>query len=454
VSYLAVPVFGRAGEVLGGLFFGHQKPGVFTLRDEKIIVAVAAQAAAAMNAARLYEAEQKARAAAERANQAKDHFIATLSHELRTPLTPVLTILSSLRDDPTLSPTVAADLETARRNVLLEARLIDDLLDLTRISRGKLSLQEEVLFVEGLIETAVNTCRPDLEPRELELIRELRAPSATIFGDSARITQVLWNLLKNAIKFTPDGGTITIRSRVQRGENANEVVIEVQDTGVGIEADVLPRIFSAFEQGGRETTRRFGGLGLGLAISKAIVEAHRGKLAVTSPGRNQGSTFTLTLPLASRESSATPASRMDPARKTDAMKQNAAPPARALRILLVEDHADSAKTLKRLLNSWGHSVAVAGTVAEALQTAETEMNGAGLDLVISDLGLPDASGLELMRALSSKYSLLGIALSGFGMESDLEQSTAAGFARHLTKPVDINLIRAAIQEIATKKNSS
>jgi PAS domain S-box-containing protein len=443
ISYLAVPVLGRDGKILGGLFFGHSNPGMFTERDEKIIVAVAAQAAAAMNAARLYAAEQNARATAEAANQAKDHFIATLSHELRTPLTPVLAILSSLREDPGLSPSHAADLEIARRNVLLEARLIDDLLDLTRISRGKLNLQEEVVFIEGVIDAAVNTCRPDLEPRALELVRDLRAPSATIFGDSARLTQVLWNLLKNAIKFTPGGGTITIRSRVQQRENAGEVVIEIQDTGVGIEAEMLPRIFSAFDQGSQETARRFGGLGLGLAISKAIIDAHHGKLVVESPGRDQGSTFTLTLPLAMRE----PQRESPPA--SGKVTRAAAPPTRASRILLVEDHVDTARTLKRIFGSWGHTVFTAGTVTEALRVAETEMQAQGLDLVISDLGLPDGSGLELMESLSRKYALTGIALSGFGMESDLKRSGAAGFARHLTKPVDLSLIRAAIAELAS-----
>lgn len=454
VSYLAVPVIARSGEVLGGLFFGHPQPGVFTERDEKIIVAVAAQAATAMFTAELYEAEKKARAAAESASETKDHFIATLSHELRTPLTPVLAILSSLRDHPDLPAVVSADLETARRNVLLEARLIDDLLDLTRISRGKLALQEEVFFVEAVVETAVNTCRPDLEGRELELVRDLRASSAAVAGDGARLTQVLWNILKNAIKFTPDGGTITIRSRLQHHDGSDKVMIEVQDTGVGIEAKVLPRIFSAFDQGGDEITRQFGGLGLGLAISQAIVQAHRGELVASSPGRGKGSTFTVTLPVTAQHGlteKTQPFESPGSTTKAGGMGLRTRP----LRILLVEDHHDTAMILKRILASWGHTVWHATTVAEALRLAETEMNNEqGLDLVISDLGLSDGSGLEIMHTLSQKYRLTGIALSGYGMESDLKESMAAGFTQHLTKPLDMSQLRAALYEVSAVKKFS
>jgi K+-sensing histidine kinase KdpD len=221
VSYLAVPVLSRSGEVLGGLFFGHERPGVFNARDEKLIVGVAAQAAAAMDTARSYQAEQQARAAAEQANQAKDLFLAALSHELRTPLTPVLAILSHLREDPAIPETLAEDLETIRRNVELEARLIDDLLDLTRITRGKLELHCARVRLQRMIEDAINACLPDLQAKHLNLVRDFAGERTTVHADSARITQIFWNLLKNAIKFTPDGGTITVRSRVQPTRNGS-----------------------------------------------------------------------------------------------------------------------------------------------------------------------------------------------------------------------------------------
>jgi PAS domain S-box-containing protein len=454
-SYLSAPVISRSGEVLGGLFFGHAEPGVFTARDEKIIVGVAAQAAAAMDTARLYQAEQQARAASEQANKAKDHFLAALSHELRTPLTPVLAILSSLRQESAIPEALAEDLETVRRNVELEARLIDDLLDLTRITSGKLELHRERAPVGRLIEDAINTCLPDLKHKRLSLVRHIEEPQQHLLADSARITQILWNLLKNSIKFTPEGGSIVVRARRAVGpDGAGHATISVQDNGIGIDPTHLHQVFDAFDQGDRRITRQFGGLGLGLAISKAIAEAHRGSLAAYSAGMGGGSTFTLTLPVhgpAEFEEFA-PASPPSVAGSVAAAGAASAmaPPGivhRPLRILLVEDHADTAAILVRLLRRMGHDVLHAGGIAAALVTAQEEMRGDGIDFVLSDLGLPDGSGIELMRELSGKYHLRGIALSGFGMESDIEQSRAAGFARHLIKPIDIAVLRSAIAEV-------
>ena len=220
--------------------------------------------------------------------------MAALSHELRTPLTPVLAILSSLRENAALSPALAEDLETVRRNIELEARLIDDLLDLTRITRGKLELRCERVRLHRMIEDATNACLPDLQAKHLNLVRDFASEKATILADSARITQILWNLLKNAIKFTPEGGTITIRSRTKPADGI--ATVEVEDTGIGIGPAQLERVFDAFEQGNRQITRQFGGIGLGLAISQAIAESHQGTLSVVSEGEGRGSTFRLTLP--------------------------------------------------------------------------------------------------------------------------------------------------------------
>ncbi len=267
VSYLAVSVISRSGEVIGGLFFGHEEAGVFTERDEKIIVGVAAQAAAAMDAARLYQREQQARALAEQASQAKDHFLAALSHELRTPLTPVLAILSSLQQEAAIPEALAEDLETVRRNVELEARLIDDLLDLTRITRGKLELHCKQVTL-GRLDRRRDQHLPARSQGEAPQAgaRARAAPTQTIRADPARITQILWNLLKNSVKFTPDGGTITVRvadGKRRRSEAAVAAVVEVEDTGIGIEPDRIEHVFDAFEQGDRKITRQFGGLGLG-----------------------------------------------------------------------------------------------------------------------------------------------------------------------------------------------
>ena len=304
VSYLAVSVISRSGEVIGGLFFGHEAAGVFTERDEKIILGVAAQAAAAIDTARLYQAEQQARGLAEQArglaeqaSQAKDHFLAALSHELRTPLTPVIAILSSLRDEAAIPESLAEDLETVRRNVELEARLIDDLLDITRITRGKLELHCTQVAIRGAIEDAINTCMAEIKAKRLHLIHDHQQTEQTFSADAARITQVLWNLVKNSVKFTPAGGTITLRTRVSDRNGAAMMVVEVQDTGIGIAPERLAHVFEAFEQGDRRITKQFGGLGLGLAISKAIAESHHGSLSAASDGAGRGATFTLRLPL-------------------------------------------------------------------------------------------------------------------------------------------------------------
>ena len=451
VSYLAVPVFARTGAVLGGLFFGHADVGVFKERDEKVVVALAAQAAAAMETARLYLAEQQARTAAEQANKTKDDFLAALSHELRTPLTPVLALLTSLEDEATLPPALAADLETVRRNVELETRLIDDLLDLTRITRGKLELHREHIAIGQLIENAINTCLPDLTAKHLQLVRDLENPGQKLFVDGARITQVLWNLLKNSIKFTPAGGTITVKLRFSNAGPNGVVSVVVHDTGIGIPAEQIAHVFDAFEQGGRRITQQFGGLGLGLAISKAIVDAHHGTIEGASEGADRGSTFTLTLPCEAGKESPSPLVTAHSAPATRSATTPPMPKSPTHRILLVEDHVDTAAVIVRLLGRSGYEVLHAGTVAAALAIADQEMQGAGLDLVMSDVGLPDGSGQDLMRILSKKYQLRGIALSGFGMEADHAQSLAAGFSHHLTKPINMTTLRSTLAEMLAEE---
>jgi PAS domain S-box-containing protein len=420
----AAPIKDPSGKIIGAVMVFHD---VSERREREKALA------------RLYDGEQQARGAAEQANKAKDDFLAALSHELRTPLTPVLAILSNLSGDPVVPEALVPDLEIVRRNVEVEARLIDDLLDLTRIDRGKLALHLESVQASRLVEDAISICLNDLNSKHLSLVRELEATDAAIIGDRLRITQVLWNLLKNSIKFTPEGGLITIRTRTVSGTAGKRFQIEVQDTGMGIEPGEVERLFKAFEQGSHHVTRNFGGLGLGLAISSGIATSHGGTLTAASAGKGKGSVFTLTLPYEDAAGRSPPARLAAPAASGN--------PERKLRILLVEDHQDTSVILGRILRKMGHYVVQASTIVAANQAAEEEFRGEGLDLVISDLGLPDGSGLEMMKKLSGAHDVRGIALSGFGRDSDIEQSMAAGFSRHLTKPINVLALRKTIVEL-------
>ncbi len=379
----------------------------------------------AMNALR--QAKQRA----DEANSAKDQFLAVLSHELRTPLTPALAIAAALERDSDLTSSVRADLTMLRRNIELEARLIDDLLDVTRITRGKLTLSLATVDLVNLIEHVIQICTPDAAAKGVDLTFDHQCTRRCVRGDAARLQQILWNLVKNAVKFTDAGGVVTVRCA--DGEQSR-VRVEVSDTGVGIANDVLPRIFRAFEQGGSEVTRTFGGLGLGLAISAALAEAHQGTLTAASDGIGHGATFTLELDALI----ALPAIQPTREPKMDM--------ARSLRLLLVEDHPDTSRVMARLLRSHHHHVLTASDVETALRTAENNT----IDLVISDIGLPDRSGLELMSELRERYQLKGIALSGYGMEEDVNRSMEAGFDAHLTKPVNFDQLTAAITRIGRR----
>jgi PAS domain S-box-containing protein len=378
---------------------------------------------------RAEEEMRLAKEEAEAANAAKDHFLAVLSHELRTPLAPVLMTASALEGDASVPEWVREDMGLIRRSVDLEVRLIDDLLDLNRISRGKLELRMETLDAHAKIMAAVDICRLDAREKGLVLETNLGATESHVSGDGGRLQQALWNLLKNAIKFTPKGGQVTIRSF----NRAGMFCVEVVDTGIGISTEALASVFTAFEQGGKQVTRQFGGLGLGLAISKALVEMHGGRISGASEGPGKGATFTIELP--------TIAKRDVPRPKLGSRSGRGG---RKLRVLLVEDNAATLMVLEKLLTRVGHDVCTAGNIRDGLKLAlESE-----LDLVISDLGLPDGSGLELMRELRPmKPDLPAIALSGYGMEQDIERSKEAGFTEHLTKPVELSTLEAAIARV-------
>jgi signal transduction histidine kinase/ActR/RegA family two-component response regulator len=369
------------------------------------------------------------------ANAAKDQFLALLSHELRNPLTPVIAMVGELEASAPDSPGTRQALEVIRRNVELEARLIDDLLDVTRIAKGKLQLTFETVSVNEVVQRAFEICREEATAKELTVQFHLNAENAFIDADPARLQQVFWNLIKNGVKFTPEHGRITIETRNSLPE---EIEIRISDTGIGIEPDKLDRIFNAFEQGQVSITRRFGGLGLGLAISKAMVEAHGGKIHAESAGKDQGSTFTITLKTVEAPVATVPADG-DGARRdqkpdvTDAKRH---------RVLVVDDHEDTCTGMKMMLQRRGYDITVAHNADQALEKAGEQQ----FDLLISDIGLPDRSGYELMKELSGK-GLRGIALSGFGSEHDISRARDAGFSEHLTKPINFDKLDEAIRAI-------
>lgn len=367
------------------------------------------------------------------ASRAKDDFLAALSHELRTPLTPVLMGVASLQEDTRLPADVREQLTMMRRNIELEARLIDDLLDVTRVSHGKLTIEPVPVDIHDLLRHCDNIIRSDGVQKAVDIIFDATAPRHHVLADPARLHQVFWNLLKNAFKFTPDGGTITIRTY---NASDNQVTVCVQDTGVGISAQALPRIFSAFEQGDVAGLHRFGGLGLGLTISKAIVDAHQGAIQVESAGIGQGATFTVTLTTVDAPVAEEAGDSGAPATKVP-----------ALRLLIVEDHEPTRDTLTRLLARGGHQIVAVGTIKEGIAA----FGAAPYDVVISDLGLPDGSGLDLMRELQSRGPVTGIALSGYGMEEDVRQAKEAGFFAHLTKPVKIDQLRQILAQLPARK---
>jgi CheY-like chemotaxis protein len=378
----------------------------------------------------------------------------------------VLTAVQLLERDAALSADVRDQLSMIRRNVELEARLIDDLLDLNRVSHGKLQLQLGSPDVHEKLKSVLQICDSDARAKGVRLTTRFTAPRRHVRGDAARLQQVFWNLIKNAIKFTPEGGHVEVETRCDRcgeGDDASErLVVSVRDTGVGIEPAVLPRVFDAFVQGGDGAINRtFGGLGLGLAITRALVELHGGAITAASEGTDRGARFEVALPLV-----AVPADDAQSAPATGTAPQRRAASAvvagefAGARILLVEDDEDSAKVLARLLRRSGAAVKTADSVAQGLQVALADPH----DLLISDIGLPDGSGLDLMRQLiaarrdpaadaphSNGNGAGGvypaIALSGFGMEEDIRLSREAGFAEHLTKPVNLDQLHDAIRRV-------
>jgi len=369
------------------------------------------------------------------ANAAKDQFLALLSHELRSPLSPVIAMVGELEAELPDSRPVREALEVVRRNVELEARLIDDLLDVTRIAKGKLQLSFETTCVHQILQRAYEICREEITAKNLEAKFHLRAKQTHVKGDPARLQQVFWNLIKNSVKFTPEKGRITIETL---NPVPDKIEVRVIDTGIGIEPEKIGKIFNAFEQGQTEITRRFGGLGLGLAISKALIDAHDGTIRVESAGKDQGATFSLELSTVLTPAGTDGERQVQPARPERELTVT-----RHRRVLLVDDHHDTCIGMKRMLERRGYEITIAHSADQAVQKVRTQ----DFDLLISDIGLPDRSGYDLMREVRLNKDLPGIALSGFGTEQDVNQARAAGFAEHLTKPINFERLEKTIHNL-------
>src|SRR6266404_4867598 len=371
------------------------------------------------------------------ANAAKDQFLALLSHELRNPLSPVIAMVGELEAGAPDSPEIRQALEVIRRNVELEARLIDDLLDVTRIAKGKLQLSFEIVSVHEILQRAFEICREEIAQKELDSQFRLNAEHSHVEGDPARLQQVFWNLIKNGVKFTPAKGRIMIETL---NPAPDEIEIRITDTGLGIEQEKIGKIFNAFEQGQSSITRRFGGLGLGLAISKAMVDAHSGKIRVASAGKDKGSTFTVIL-----KTVAAPVGTQNGAEEARpaAARKEIATTRRPRRVLVVDDHHDTCTGMKMMLERRGYEITLAHSADQAVEKTRTE----NFDLIISDIGLPDRSGYELMRELHASKGLRGIALSGFGTEHDVSKAREAGFSEHLTKPINFERLEEAIRSL-------
>ncbi|MBC8123427.1 MAG: response regulator, partial [Gemmatimonadaceae bacterium] len=374
--------------------------------------------------------EQSARAEADRANRAKDEFLAMLSHELRTPLNPILgwaQLLQRRKFDQTEAMQALATIE---RNVKLQERLIDEMLDIAKIARGKLHIDLASVDLVFVIESALDTVRSAAVAKSILIYSEL-PHIGRVLGDSVRLQQIVWNLLSNAVKFTPNHGRVDIRLE----QVGHQLQITVTDTGKGINPAFLPHIFEAFRQEDASTTRKHGGLGLGLAIVRTLVEAHEGTISAESKGDAQGAMFTVRLPLLDAEQE----------RGQPECLPKPEPQLTGIRVLIIEDDLDHRELLSALLTKYGAEAVSVSSAAEALDCIQAFQ----LDVLVSDIGMPEMDGytfLEQVRSLPPDKGgqIPAIALSGYVREEDIQRALSCGYQQHVNKPVRIDQLVEAI----------
>ena len=447
-SYLSVPVISRSGEVYGGLFFGHPGTDVFTERAARVVEGLAAQAAVAMDNARLFEAAQRARAEAEasaaenarlyreaqESSRLKDEFLATVSHELRTPLTAILGWAHMLRTRQSDGDSALKAFETIERNARAQAQLIDDLLDVSRIITGKLRIDVRPVDPNSFIEAAIEAVRPAAEAKGVRVQSIMDTGVVSVLGDPVRLQQVVWNLLSNAIKFTPRGGRVTVSlERVN-----SHIEIGVSDSGAGISPGFLPYVFDRFRQADGRTTRQHGGLGLGLAIVRHLVELHGGTVRAESPGEGEGATFKVLLPVVPVYQTVGVAERVHPAARDTLPVYDCPERLDGLRVLVVDDEPDTRELLIAGLGMCGAEVTTAGSAAEALEAFAADVP----DLLISDIGMPGEDGYELIRRVrelppEGGGKVPAIALTAYARAEDRMQALRAGYHMHVPKPVEL-----------------
>ena len=453
-SYLAIPIVSRSGEVYGGLFFGHEDEGVFTERAARIVEGLAGQASTAIDNAQLYEAEQVARAQAEEAagraeesSRLKEEFLATISHELRTPLNAILGYARLLRSGKLAKEDVSKAIDTIERNARAQAQLIEDLLDVSRIITGKLRMEVRPTDPISFTEAAIEAIQPAAEAKGVRLQKILDTTAVSVPGDPVRLQQVVWNLISNAVKFTPRGGKVQVR--VERVNSHIEIV--VSDTGQGITADFLPHVFDRFRQAEQSASRQHGGMGLGLAIVRHLVELHGGSVEASSPGLNQGAMFSVRLPISAVYQIDSDASRIHPTAQDLLLSPESADRLDGVRIIVVDDEPDTRELLRTGLSQCGAEVTVTSSAAEAFQAVVANPPA----VIISDIGMPTEDGYDLIRRLRALPAERGgkvpaIALTAYARVEDRLKALKAGYQMHVPKPVELTELIAVVGSLVER----